>query len=282
MPTVTYQVPATSANLGPGFDALGLAVSLHNQITVRTATEGPTIPFFSAAALPFFQSAALSPFPFEVTVVGDVPQSRGLGSSVTVRLGLLLGLNDLAGGPLTAEEVLSLTIDLEGHPDNAVPALYGGFCVSNGHSHFRAEISPELRLVAVIPQRNLETTTAREVLPKRIDFAEAIENIQNASLITAAFVSGQYHHLQDHLRDRLHQPYRLELMPGASEAILAAERAGALGAYLSGAGSTLMALTTGNEEPIAEAMSHALEAAGEDTPAVHFLEADNRGAFKLA
>lgn len=279
MNTVACQVPATTANLGPGFDALGVAVCLYNKITVsKSPAPAPLSPFFQEVSGLFFNTAGLTPSGYEVSIAGQVPQSRGLGSSVTVRLGLLMALNHLHHSPLSNEAILDLTIRLEGHPDNAVPAMVGGFCVTNGTSRYRAEVSGELKFVAIIPEHNLDTATARKVLPEHIDFTDAIKNIQHTALITAAFASGDYRQLRGHFQDCLHQPYRLKLMPGAAEAIAAAGEAGALGAYLSGAGSTLMALTLERENEVAQAMSQALLASGNAVPAIHHLQADNQGA----
>lgn len=279
MNTVTCQVPATTANLGPGFDALGVAVCLYNRVTVsEVESPSPAHPFFQEVTGLFFRTAGLTPTDYEISIEGEVPQSRGLGSSVTVRLGILMALNQLHGSPLGAEKILELSIFLERHPDNAVPAMLGGFCVTNGKSRYRADVSEALRFIAVVPDRNLETSLARKVLPEHIDFSDAVENIQHVALITAAFASGNYQLLRGHFQDRLHQPYRLDLMPGAAEALRAAEEAGALGAYLSGAGSTLMALTLEREEEVAEAMRQALLQAGDSAPAVHHLKADNQGA----
>jgi homoserine kinase len=279
MNTVTCQVPATSANVGPGFDALGVAVSLYNRVTVSPTDSPPAPnPFYQQAADLFFQTAGLPTSGYAVSVEGDVPRSRGLGSSVTVRLGMLMALNQLHGSPLGEEKILQLTIQLEGHPDNAVAAMLGGFCITDGDTHYHTDVSGSLKFIAIIPGHSMETAAAREVLPKRIDFSEAIENIQHAALISAAFASGNYGVLRGHFGDKLHQPYRLPLMPGAMEAIEAAENAGALGAYLSGAGSTLMALTLEKEQEVATAMCQALEQAGESPPDVHHLIADNAGA----
>ncbi|MEO0454055.1 MAG: homoserine kinase [Verrucomicrobiota bacterium] len=279
--SVTYQVPATSANLGPGFDALGVAVCLYNQVTVSRVEEPLTNPFFKEAASLYFKGSQQPSFHFSVEVTGEVPRSRGLGSSVTVRLGILLGLNALCGSPCSENDVLEMVIQLEGHPDNAVPAMLGGFCVSNGKSRFRAEVDERLKFLAIIPDSNLETSEAREVLPKRIDFSEAIENVQHACLITAAMATGKYEELQGHFVDRLHEPYRLPLIPGAAEAIEAAENAGALGAYLSGAGTTLMAVTLGKEDEIQKALTDTLTHHGHHPPTCHLLSADNQGALKI-
>ena len=141
MQSATIRIPATTANLGPGYDCLGIALSLSNRLTVRRKaleTDVPPESFHSGdamaaeAAEAFFMEAGLPPFPFCWNIEGEVPRSRGLGSSVTVRLGLLAGLNALSGAPLSTPTLFELCAKLEGHPDNAAPAAFGGFTVAGG------------------------------------------------------------------------------------------------------------------------------------------------------
>jgi homoserine kinase len=281
--TVTIRVPATTANLGPGFDSLGVALNLYNTVTVSKKPSRLTDPFLKEAAALFYKTARLRPGPFSVAIAGDVPRSRGLGSSVTVRLGLLYGLNELHRRPLDPAALLDLVIRLEGHPDNAVPAFYGGFAACSGSSHFRCRVDKKLKFIAVVPSFELSTKAARSVLPSRITRAEAVANFQNIGLIVGAFASRRYTLLRGHMGDTLHQPYRAELIPGFHRAIAIAVKQGALGAYLSGAGSTLMALATSRQaESIGIAMANELILAGDDHVQVHVLEADNTGVKRIA
>jgi homoserine kinase len=195
-----------------------------------------------ATADAYFRFAGVEPFGFSAAIKGDVPRSRGLGSSVTVRLGLAAGLNLLAGEPLDRNGLLDLTTELEGHPDNAAPAVCGGFAACGSQAIVSVPVKPRLTFVVLIPDFVLETKDARRVLPAKVSLADAVLNVQNAAVITAAFCSERYEVLRGAFQDKLHEPYRAELIPGFYDIVGAAEDAGALGAFLSGAGSSIMAL----------------------------------------
>jgi homoserine kinase len=274
---VTIQIPATTANLGPGFDALGVALNLYNQVTLSGAATSWHDPFFEQAAALFYQKASLPAQAFQIQITGDVPRSRGLGSSVTVRLGIIAGLNEKFGQPLDDETLFRLVTELEGHPDNAAPACFGGFVAGSPLHHHRFAVAPELKFVTLIPDFVLETSDARKVLPAQIAFKDCVTNIQNTALITAAFASQAYDTLHGAFTDTLHQPYRMQMIPGASQSIDAALAAGALGAFISGAGPAVMALTLENWDKIAAAMSDALIAAGQHPPKIRILEGCNAG-----
>ena len=204
----------------------------------------------------FFQRATggkIAPFGFEARIEGDIPISRGLGSSVTVRLGVLMGLAELVreSFPVTREQILALLIELEGHPDNAVPSFLGGFAVcahasgdpADGFAYTRAAVKPELSFVTLVPELRLSTETARGLLPKEVPFRHAVENAQRTARIAAAFCTGDYASLRGMFVDHLHQPYRQVLIPGFEAILAAAREAGALGSFLSGSGSCLMGVT---------------------------------------
>ncbi len=274
---VSVRVPATTANIGPGFDALGVALELYNTVTISPGAEIWPDAFIEEAAEKFFLAAEIKPETFFTEITGDVPPSRGLGSSVTVRLGIIAALNEYHGSPLPREKVLDLVIGLEGHPDNAVPAFYGGFAVSTSQTYAHVPVSPELKFVAVIPDYEVETKEARKVLPANVSLKHAVENIQYSGLIVLAFATSNYELLRGAFRDHLHQPYRFKLIPGCEAAFDAAEDAGALGAFISGSGSTLMAVTLENPNAVAEAMKQALSGAGAKNLKHHVLNADNQG-----
>jgi homoserine kinase len=274
--SVVARVPATTANLGPGFDALGIALQLHNRITVSRKRAALPEGMLGEAAKIYFETAGMEPFPWSVHIEGRVPRSRGLGSSVTVRLGLLAGLNVLAGDPLTVDDVLALVIRLEGHPDNAVPAMHGGFAACAGDRFVNVPVSPDLKFVALIPEFELPTDEARHVLPTHVPMEDAVHNLQGTALLTAAFCSSNYQALSGGFADRLHQPYRQALVPFLPDVIHAARQAGALGAYLSGAGSTIMAMTLQDPKGIRQAMLAAAETFAVKASALILL-ADNEG-----
>jgi homoserine kinase len=278
MNAVTIQVPATSANLGPGYDALGVAFQIHNRIQVSLSDPRQHLPMPALAAATFFEKSGLSPFGFDWSIEGEVPQSRGMGSSVTVRLGLLHGLNELSGHPLSNETLFQLCAQLEGHPDNAAPAAFGGFTVARaGADTLRCEVDPTLRFVLLIPDFEISTPAARSVLPPSLSHREATLSCANACRITAAFTLQKYELLRGSFADGLHQPFRQHLIPMLPAVIAAGENAGALGGFLSGSGSTICCVTLEDPETVAAAM---LVAA--DNPArTSITSADNVGTVRI-
>jgi homoserine kinase len=277
--TVITRVPGTTSNLGPGFDSLGIALGLANEVAVSRSerTEHPAV--FADAARTFFDAAKVEPFGFDWKITGEVPQSRGLGSSVTVRLGLMHGLNTLAGSPLDRAALFELCAGLEGHPDNAAPAAFGGFTVSRaGVETIRCEVAPELKFVLLIPDFEVSTPMARSILPDSIPRKDAVMSSSNACRITAAFLTQRYDLLRRSFADGLHQPYRERLIPFLGKVISAAENAGAIGGFLSGSGSTICCITLENADAIADAMRAASGNAGAFTL---IRSADNRGATVL-
>ena len=278
MKPVTIRVPATTANLGPGFDCLGVALGIANRVTVQRGEGGEHPKIVADAEELFFQTAGIEPFGFSWAVEGEVPQSRGLGSSVTVRLGVLHGLDTLTGGKLGPKRLYELCAELEGHPDNAAPAAFGGFTVARaGAETLRAEVDPQLKFILLIPDFEVSTPQARKVLPKTIPRSGAATSAANACRITAAFLQRRYDLLRGCFADALHQPFREPLVPFLSRVISAGEKAGALGGFLSGSGSTICCITPGDEDAIATAM---LDAAPPGTRIV-VTAADNEGARQV-
>jgi homoserine kinase len=275
MQQVTVRVPASTSNLGPGFDCLGVALRIYDEIIISRGRGEPSGKMVASVADSFFKRAEAKPFPFACNITGEIPPSRGLGSSAAVRLGVVHGLNDLAGRPLQRREIFELCARLERHPDNAAPASYGGFNVVRGLEHQMFTVSAQLHFVLLIPDFEIATAKARALLPSRIDRLQAVENSRNACAITAAFASREYHSLGGAFADHLHQPFRKKLIPFLDDVIIAAESAGALGAFLSGSGSTICAVTLRSPEKIARAMLAAADSPGARTI---ITAADNRGA----
>ena len=275
MQKVTVRVPASTSNLGPGFDCLGIALRLYNNVTISRRQGRPADTMVRAAAAAFFDSSKNKPFPFSCAVSGDVPVCRGLGSSVTVRLGVINGLNELAERPLQRQEIFEICSRLEGHPDNAAPAAYGGFNVVRDGQRQAFTVSARLHFVLLVPNFEIATEHARRVLPSRVDRLHAVENCRNACAVTAAFASREYEKLRGAFVDRLHQPFRKKLIPFLDKVIDAAESAGALGAFLSGSGSSICAITLRSPEKISRAM---LAAAKSQGARIIITSADNRGA----
>ncbi len=278
MKKVVVRVPASTSNLGPGFDCLGVALRIYNSVTVVRGGEHALSSIVDEAARLFFKQSRVRLFPFSCAVKGNVPRSRGLGSSVTVRLGVLHALNELCGRPLERLSIFQLCAELEGHPDNAAPASFGGFTVAQSGARptlQRFEVSPRLYFVLFIPELEVATTRARKVLPTKISHAGAVKSCAKACAITAAFASRDYESLREKFTDHLHQSFRQKLIPFMPRVIAAAEKAGALGAFLSGSGSTICAITLESPKKIAAAM---LRAAKSRTARTIIITADNRGA----
>src|SRR5436190_4700695 len=281
MQQVTIRVPASTSNLGPGFDCLGVSLRLYNDVTLIRGAKSRQAPIAHVAADLFFQRTRCAPFSFSVSINGDVPSSRGLGGSASVRVGILIALNSLTGNRLDRLAIFRLCAELEGHADNAAPAIFGGFTVvqSDACASFqRFEVSANLSFVLLVPDFEMKTSTARRILPSRIGRTAAVKNCASACAITAAFASGNYRNLQGAFRDYLHQPYRKKLIPFLASVIAAAEKAGALGAFLSGSGSTIAAVTLHSSKKVAAAMLHA---AGSASAHTLLTRADNRGARVL-
>ncbi|HUK84183.1 MAG TPA: homoserine kinase [Verrucomicrobiae bacterium] len=291
-PSVTVRVPATTANLGPGFDTLGVAIKLHNQISIRESDNltvervdnQKTSPAANAMAREatdaFFQRSKVKPHGAQIEVKGDVPVSSGLGSSVTVRLGIVYALNELNGRPLGDNELLDLVTTLEHHPDNAAPALFGGFVVSaiiNGTVRYRRfNVPPSLKFVICVPDYEVSTEKARALLPRQIPLRDAVENLNRVALITSIFATGDYSLLRGLFDDKLHQPYRKKLIPMLDDVIAAGVDAGALAGWLSGSGASIMCLAEQKEKAVAEAMA-TIFAKQQIRCDTHVLIADNDG-----
>jgi homoserine kinase len=301
MQQITVRVPASTSNLGPGFDCLGVALRIYNTVTMTRGAPPEHIHprIVSETADRFFKQTRRRPFSFSCSMAEQIPRSRGLGSSATIRLAILVALNRLSGNPLDRLTIFRLCAELEGHPDNAAPATFGGFTVVHGRDAAlrrpvsaarrpyrwdayaavqRFTVSPRLFFILFIPDLEIQTSRARNILPSKISHAAGVENCGNACALTAAFVSQNYQKLRNAFADYLHQPFRAKLIPFLPRTVAAAEKAGALGAFLSGSGSTIAAVTLQSSKKIAAAMIHAAKTPGH-TIITH---ADNLGAKILA
>jgi len=279
---ISIRVPASTTNLGPGFDCLGIALQLWNRITLEIGrSESPLPEMVSQAAELFFSHTGETPFPFKFSIEGDVPQARGLGSSVTLRVGTLMGLDRITKRGLAKEELCALCAELEGHPDNAAAALFGGFTIVTKTTNkiARFSVDPVLRFVLFIPNFEVKTSDARTVVPASFSRQDVVENLGNASLVAAAFASREYAHLRGAFVDRLHQPFREKFVPFLSKLLGTAADAGALGGFLSGSGSTVACLTLSDGKQV----TSALEAmAIEESAKILIVSADNDGARILS
>ncbi len=250
--SVSVRVPATSANLGPGFDCLGMALDLWATVTLtESAPEGeqPLSNMALNAARAVFAAAELEPpAGYSVTYDGSIPIARGLGASAVARVGGVLAANVLAGDPFDRDHLLLLAADLEGHADNAAPALFGGLQVVVRERQRLARIAvplPErLQAVLLVPELRMATQKSRKLLPQSLSRADAVRNASRTALLVAALGQSRFDLLDEATKDRLHQPARAKLFPAMYAIFDAARSAGAHCAYLSGGGSTICALCT--------------------------------------
>ncbi|MCH8474452.1 MAG: homoserine kinase [Opitutales bacterium] len=286
----SFLVPASTSNLGSGFDTLGMALSLYNEVkvTFEESDRGENQEnkaFFETVGQAFFDLTGKPVEAFSVNVSGSVPRSRGLGSSVTVRAGIFAALNQLMGTNLSREAIAREVTMLEGHPDNAVASIFGGLTVAKLKpdswvldDFLKFPVSNELSFVLVSPEMEVKTKDSRSVLPANLPFKEVVQSLNSLSYFLGAFLSGDFQRLAKvDLSEHIHQPYRLNAIPGGKEALVAAKNSGAWGTWLSGSGSSLVAMVSEERQ---EQVKLAMEQIFEDRsiPAISFLvKADNEG-----
>jgi homoserine kinase len=281
---ITIKVPATSANLGPGFDSLGLALDLWNESTFERADdfavhvegegEGKLAQgrnnMIIRAAQKLAEHVGKELPAFIVHCINHIPTGSGMGSSAAATLTGLLAANALTESNLSQEEILCIASELEGHPDNVAPALMGGLVVSTlneGKVIARKLPIAPMHITVVLPDFHFPTKEARNVLPQNITVKDAVHNISRAVLVTEAFRTGDLSLLGEAMTDVLHQPYRIPLIPGAEAAMDAMKAAGASAVALSGAGPSLIAFSQTESgipqgDAIGSAAKRAFETAG--------------------
>ena len=272
---VRVRVPASTANLGPGFDTLGMALGLYNEVEVELTGERLVLEIrgegterlqalgernlVARSVTGTLERLGVPAGGIRIRMENRIPLSRGLGSSSAAALGGVAAALALAGASLTPEEILDLTLPFEGHPDNITPALPGGLTVSTlvqGRVRcVRLPVPDGIQAVAVIPEFHLSTAKARRALPPTVPQADAVFNVGRVALFLAAMQAGRLDLLREAAQDRLHQPYRAPLVPGMADVLAEGERAGALACFLSGAGPTLLALVTGDGRAVGERMA---------------------------
>ncbi|MEG0006132.1 MAG: homoserine kinase [Clostridium sp.] len=257
---VKVKVPATTANMGPGFDALGMAVSIYNYIEIEE-TEGRVVTLVEnepldltddenliyRALVRVYEKVNVKHKGFNIHVYKcDVPMSRGLGSSATCIVGGILAANELTGGKLSVQEMLEIANDMEGHPDNVAPALLGGMISAiqeDGAVYYSKVSFPENLLCAVmIPDFKVSTSEARGVLPTSYSREECVYNISRVALFVTALANGETDNLRHIVKDKIHEPYRGKLIAGLEGVFEASKNSGGLCEFISGSGSTLLAL----------------------------------------
>ena len=274
---VTAKVPATTANIGPGFDCFGMALPVYNEVTIEeTVMPGTGIEIsiisnnqedldimsiptdkdnivYKAVEL-LYNSIGQTPSELKITIKSDIPIAKGLGSSASVIVGGLLAANELLGRPADEAALLSIATEVEGHPDNVTPAIVGGMVISSqeddGSVVYRKLNWPEdWKIMVCVPDYELSTDIARSVIPKEIPLKDASFNLRRSAMFVQAVSTKDESLMKLALTDKLHQPYRMKLVPGLNEIIenLKHEQ-DVLGCVLSGAGPAVLVITTGNSQ----------------------------------
>ncbi|GAX90886.1 homoserine kinase [Effusibacillus lacus] len=294
---VCIRVPATTANLGPGFDTFGMALSLYNTLEVDwssgnlqidvTGDGADLVPVnktnavYRAMQIVFEradQTALLEKRGLYIRIHNAVPVTRGMGSSATAIVGGLWAANELLGHPLSVDELLNLAVQLEGHPDNVAPAILGGIVVSGivKEKAYAKRFSPPpgMKCVVAVPDFQLATKTSRKALPPAVPHGDAVSNVNRVGLMVAALMDGNLEMFCDLMEDRLHEPYRTPLVPGMKEAIAAAREAGAMGAVLSGSGPALIAFCRDGAAAIGNALQSGFATEGIESTILHLQPAE--------
>jgi homoserine kinase len=280
MKKAAVTVPASTANLGPGFDCLALALGLRNTVELYEIGQGLEIDvegegeerialdstnLIARAAQAVFEKVGRRPAGLRLHAVNGIPVSSGMGSSSAAIVGGLAAANALVDGRLTRDELLRLAAAIEGHPDNVSAALFGGLTLVSASGEellVRSLPVPLLKVAIALPDFKLSTAEARAALPAQVPLQDAVFNIGRALFTVQALTQADYELLRFALADRLHQPYRKALIPGFDTVVMAARKAGAAAVALSGAGPSLVAFAPDRHWDIAGAMKAAFEAAG--------------------
>ncbi|WP_061316304.1 homoserine kinase [Clostridium botulinum] len=271
---VEVRVPATSANIGPGFDCLGVAVNIYNKFFVEEIEEGL---IFEGCADKFknennliyvamkkcFDKIGYKPTGLRIKIESDIPVSRGLGSSAACVVGGIVSANELAGGVLNKKELLDLAVGMEGHPDNVNPAFCGGMTASISDNreviYSKVKVSEGIKFCALIPDFTLSTEKARAVLPKSIDYKDGIFNVGRTALMISALNNGDFHLIKYACKDKLHQDYRAKLIENFYSIKKQCEKLNSLGVFLSGAGPTIMVMLREEDKDFSKNIKSFLE-----------------------
>lgn len=261
---IRVKVPATSANIGPGFDSLGMALNLYNTYEVEEIESGLVIEgcekkyandknLIYIAMIECFKKTKYYPKGIKIVISSEVPVSRGLGSSATCIVGGILAANELSGGKLSQQEILELATEIEGHPDNVAPALLGGMVASvydDEVYYSKINVKEGLKFLALIPNFKLPTKKSRGILPKVIPHSDAVFNVGRVALMVSALHNGEFELLSVASEDRLHQHYRGTLIDGYQSILKTSKELGAKGVFLSGAGPTILVALDSSDNQI--------------------------------
>ena len=276
---IHIRIPATSANMGPGFDCIGVALELYNHLWVEEIPKGLRIEVKRKQEIEipmdesnliyqtmkyFYDQKGLIMPGVHLIQEDYIPMVRGLGSSAACIVGGLIAANELAGRPCDKEELAQIAAKLEGHPDNSNPAIFGSMVVGAQDEekmmHVRLDLPEDLVFAIMVPEFPVSTAKARGVLPEGYSRKEVVFNVSRGALLVASMMSGKLENLSMAMEDKIHQPYRSQLIPNMGRIFQQAKEYGALASYLSGAGSTLMAMVKKEQsEQFQEKMSQYLQ-----------------------
>ena len=279
MDKFSVKVPASTSNLGPGFDVLGLALDLYNRYDFEITGETGELAYssnLSPEAIPYskdnlvyrafdyvFKKENKTSPSVKIHFDAQIPTTGGFGSSSTAIVAGLMAANQILGNPYDQNKLLKIGTQLDGHPDNITPAIAGGLVVciyaNSNHHYVKLDWDQNLFFVAITPDFKVPTANARSILPTQVDFPDAVFNIGYSSLLVAALAAKDTEVLKQCFKDRLHQRYRAQLVPGMRCVLDSGVEAGAIGTMLSGAGSTLIAVV--DNQQVAETVGLAMQSA---------------------
>lgn len=292
---IKVKIPATSANLGAGFDALGLALTLYNYVylspsdrTCITSLDHTHIPqdesnlVFTSAKAVYQACGRKMDGGLRIRQTNHIPMTRGLGSSSACIAAGLIGANALLNFPMSTDDLINLAASIEGHPDNIAPALLGGIVTSvyDGAKvyYVKQDVGAHLYFYAIIPDFCVKTDVARKVLPSSVAHHDAVFNLSRAALFSASLLQGKYTNLKVAAQDKLHQPYRMSMIPGGEEVLQECYRLNAYAAYVSGAGPSIIAVCDQANYFFSMNMREKLNSMGKDGWQILQLSIDNYGA----
>lgn len=269
---IKIKVPATTANMGPGFDAIGMALNLYNEVEIETLNEGVQVIWDNPELeLPLEQNMvytsmmhAFEKYDFKCKGVKirikscNIPLSRGLGSSASSIVAGIVGANEIMGKVMSYDDIVDMATELEGHPDNVVPAITGGMVVSiydgGKVTYSKIDVPKEIRFAVMIPGFKVSTEKARSVMPENYGKSDCVFNISRVAMLVNAMNKGELEKLRVCFEDKIHQPYRKKLIEGMDEIFEQAKKLGSIGEFISGSGSTLIAVVKTDNEGFEESM----------------------------
>ncbi len=292
---IRVRVPATSANMGAGFDSMGVALGMYNTLEISEVSEGLEIECVNAkdyipknkgnlvyrSIKRVFDEVGYHEKGIRIIQRSEIPVTRGLGSSSACVIGGMLAANVISGRKLSYAEILDLAVQMEGHPDNVTPALYGGFCIAarNGkHTVFRSEkLKTDLRFAVMVPDYFVATSKSRGTLPDKVSYADASFNISHALLFAMSLINGDMENLREGARDKLHQPYRKAYIDHMEDIFEKTYELGSCATYLSGSGPTILSVLNGGCGKFREGMTQYF-LSGSHKWSCRILPVDNVGA----